>query len=350
MIRRFCILLATLALVVGCGSSLKSTEPATAVAAPPPVAPEPAGAQGAAPVDNATAPAPASATPSCPDGSSWNGSRCAGNAVLSHDAIGSGPQGPSGGSGDSTSTPLQTLTRENVEPSRPAEPAVPDNLGSGPLAGVWVESFATRPGCSDKIVIRQEGSELQLSGADCNSGQRYDFQAARFAGNTLTVRSASGSGSTLITYTLRQTRPGELKGKAEVSGGGEKRSYDVTWARSSAPQPSAPAPATVAHPGLEGVWVESFGSRAGCSDKIAIHQVGNTLSFSGADCNDGNPYIYSEVSFNGIVLAVKVTVPSTRYVIRYNLRQTHPGELKGRATVTGAGTTNTYDVTWKRQD
>jgi hypothetical protein len=204
-------------------------------------------------------------------------------------------------------------------------------------------------GCSDKVHIRHQGSDLVLIGEDCHDGTRYVYQTPRFSGNTLTARAIVPGSGYVIEYKLRQTHPGELQGKAEVTGGGSTNTYDVTWSRGATAAATA-TPAGTVRQGIEGVWVESFAGRAGCSDKVAIQQLGTTLRFSGADCNSGDPYVYSEPTFNGLVLNVKVTVPSTHWVIQYTLRQTRPGELKGQAKVTGAGRTNSYDVTWTRQD
>ncbi len=285
--------------------------------------------------------------PPCPEGSTWNGERCAGSVRLERESLGGGPSGSSADA--SGGRPLETLTHESVEPARPPQVPIPDDLGTGALAGHWTETFGTRTGCADKVHIRHQGSDLVLIGEDCHNGTRYVYEGSRFEGSMLIARAVVPDSGYVIDYWLFQTGAGRLEGKAVVSGGGSTNVYDVSWSRGGN-ETTATAPAGTARQGLQGVWVESFAERAGCSDKVAIQQVGNTLRFSGADCNSGDPYVYSEPSFNGIVLTVKVTVPSTRWVIQYTLRQTRPGELKGQARVTGAGRTNTYDVTWTRQD
>lgn len=352
MLIRFLAAFSVMVAVSACGSAQPSPAAPRSDASPT----SSRGLESAGASRGKSAPAPAAAnTPSCPEGSTWTGDHCAGNARLEAESLGT--PGPSASPDHPAEAGLQTLEHESGgsgAPARPAQAPIPADLGTGPIAGEWSEAFGGRAGCSDKIYIRQEGADLQLVGADCNDGERYAYESPHFTGNTLIVRATVPSSGYVIVYMLRQTKPGELKGKASVTGGGQTNNYDVTWTRTSAPRAAAAAtsasPATPARQGIEGVWVESFASRGGCSDKIAIHQVGTTLMFSGADCNRGDPYVYSEPTFNGIVLTVKATVPSTKWVIQYTLRQTRPGELKGQAKVTGGGSTNTYDVTWTRQD
>ncbi len=300
------------------------------------------------------APAAAPAAPSCPDGSTWNGIECAGTLQLTEEPS-AGLHVPSSESGGGD---LQVLTRENEHTTAPppadTAPPMPTDLGTGVLAGIWAESFGSRNGCSDKVSIRQAASDLEVFGADCNDGERYRFETPTFTGNTLRVRSTVVSSGYVIQYTLRQTHAGELKGRAEVTGGGGTNGYDVTWTRESRGTGTAAAASTpprgTASQTLDGIWVEAFGARSGCSDKVSIQQVGNALRLSGGDCNSGDPYIYSQITYNGLVLSLKVTMPNSKNTLHYTLHQTHPGELKGKAKVTSNGTTNSFDVTWTRRD
>jgi hypothetical protein len=60
----------------------------------------------------------------------------------------------------------------------------------------------------------------------------------------------------------------------------------------------APVPAQ-SRVDLAGEWVEDWPMRGGCADHVSIRASGRGFDLSGADCNDGEPYRYSDVSLEG---------------------------------------------------
>src|SRR5262245_49231936 len=73
----------------------------------------------------------------------------------------------------------------------------------------------------------------------------------------------------------------------------------VTAAPTAAPDPSASADAAIV-----GRWTEHFDTRSGCTDQIEIERRGTTLVASGSNCNNGEPYNFESVKFDGSELRI----------------------------------------------
>jgi hypothetical protein len=99
---------------------------------------------------------------------------------------------------------------------------------------------------------------------------------------------------------------------------------------------------------LSGSWLETFGTRSGCSDTTTIVAYGAALDISGVDCNDSSSYAFEEVSYDGLQLSLRLSVPATGFGLLYTLRWSGDDELAGEATAAGGGGP-TYPVRWSRQ-
>jgi hypothetical protein len=78
---------------------------------------------------------------------------------------------------------------------------------------------------------------------------------------------------------------------------------------------------------------------------VSVRASGRGFDLSGADCNDGEPYRYSDVSLEGRTLRFKLHVKSTDRMLIYELTLSQSGELVGPVTG-GAEAT----VTWRRAE
>jgi hypothetical protein len=103
--------------------------------------------------------------------------------------------------------------------------------GRSQLLGEWVETFESRPGCSDQITIGSAPTGLTLASEDCNDGEPYECDPPRISGPVLTASCRVTSTGWRSSYRLKFTPSGELEGTVEVTGEGETHSYDVTWRR-----------------------------------------------------------------------------------------------------------------------
>jgi hypothetical protein len=100
---------------------------------------------------------------------------------------------------------------------------------------------------------------------------------------------------------------------------------------------------------LAGHWVETFDSRGGCSDMIAIVRSAAGYVASGNDCNDNAPYDFGDLTYDGDGIAVQINVPQTGYSVRYELRWESADELVGVAEVVGPSSSEHHDVRWTRE-
>lgn len=110
------------------------------------------------------------------------------------------------------------------------------------------------------------------------------------------------------------------------------------------PAVAAPAPAPPADEVVIGRWTEHFDTRQGCSDVIEISRRGTTLAASGANCNNGDTYIFESVTFDGTELHISVK-GTTGFSIEYRLKLMRPGVLFGESIVAGS---DTYKVSWTK--
>ncbi len=111
------------------------------------------------------------------------------------------------------------------------------------------------------------------------------------------------------------------------------------------PVEPAPAPAPPADEVVIGRWTEHFDTRSGCADVIEISRRGTTLAASGANCNNGEAYIFESVSFEGTELHISVK-GTTGFSIEYRLKLMRPGVLFGESIVAGG---ETYKVSWTKE-
>ncbi len=94
-----------------------------------------------------------------------------------------------------------------------------------------------------------------------------------------------------------------------------------------------------------GEWIEDWPNRGGCADRVVVRLDDNgAVELSGKDCNDGEPYEYSEIAATPRTLRFTLRVPSTERVLHYDL-ELRNDELVGEVTG-GAEAT----VTWRRTE
>lgn len=96
------------------------------------------------------------------------------------------------------------------------------------------------------------------------------------------------------------------------------------------------APPADARPFL-GEWRESWPDREGCSDRASVELGETGLLVAGADCNDGRPYVFSNVELRRATLGFDLLVPDTGVALHYELELQRDGSLAGSVTGPTAG-------------
>jgi hypothetical protein len=124
-------------------------------------------------------------------------------------------------------------------------------------------------------------------------------------------------------------------------------SIPVAAPATAEPAPPEP-PQEKADVAIAGTWEEEFEGRSGCSDSVTIRGPRRALVMDGRDCNDAAHYEFSDVKYDGTTLWFTLTVPETRYVLRYSMRRGPDGTMVGQAQIGGSGPEETHTIRWTR--
>ena len=89
-----------------------------------------------------------------------------------------------------------------------------------------------------------------------------------------------------------------------------------------------------------GTWTEHYPGRPICQDRFMIQAPGPTLDVRSFDCTSGEPYVISDVHFDGQTLRFSAAPPYGGPLLQYQV------EMQGRGQI--AGVANGIEITWSR--
>ena len=90
-----------------------------------------------------------------------------------------------------------------------------------------------------------------------------------------------------------------------------------------------------------GEWTEYYAGRPSCQDRFSVRVVGGELDLSSSDCESENPYVITELRWDGQTLRFTAEPSGGGHVLRYEVALESPGQIRGTAN----GTTITWSKT-----
>lgn len=91
-----------------------------------------------------------------------------------------------------------------------------------------------------------------------------------------------------------------------------------------------------------GVWTEYFPGRPICQDRFVVRTMGTQIEVESTDCTNDEPYMISEISWDGETLRFVAEPPGGGIQLRYSVRMQGPGQI--------VGTANETEITWSRTE